>query len=456
MRQTKIISSQRVRRALRKYQREGLYYAGKQQNPALLWEMRLGKSLTVLRSLAVRFPASGRKLIIAPYSALYQWTLEFKAEGMTDSDYIFLTGTRKQRAKNLQIDTQFYLLNKEGWASVPQIANVNWQAVILDESTFIKNPKAKVSRFFCDNFRDVDSRWILTGMPAPESDLDYFQQLKFLDPSILGFKNFYDFRREFFVQTFQGKYSPTIEGGNYLNTRLAKYCSFLTREDVDLDVEKIFTKRNIKMRTSAWKTMQTLLREYILEVNEKLYSVTDNAGAKFIQARRICGGFVGDDLLFKEKMNVLLDLLKSELTHKQVIIYSEFINEIKTIHQILRKENITSDFIFGGNRANRFDILDNFRKGDIRVLVGQPTCFKHGVDLSCSDTIIYYSMPMSNETFGQSQDRIVNVSQRFTAHIICLICEWTIEEDIYIAMINKESTEKLRKRLVKRIQESIK
>lgn len=453
--QNKTILSQRTRRPLRKYQRGGVSYARTTENPAFFWEMRLGKSLTVLRSLVIRFLFQKKKLIVAPYSALYQWTKEFKSEGLTNRDFTLLIGTQKQRAENLKIDTQFYLLNKEGWSSIKQIINYIWQAVIIDESTFLKNPKTGVSNFFCRNFRDAESRWIMTGMPAPESPLDYYQQLKFLDPSILGFKNFYEFRNSLFVQTFQGKYSPTIAGEKYINERLAKHCSYLLREDVDLDIEKIFTKRNVKMKVKAWKTMQTLLREFILETDQELYEVSDSTGFVFANARRVCGGFVKKDFLFPEKMDALVELLKSELAHKQVIIYAEYIDEIKMISKVLVKEKITNNYIYGGNRESRFDILDAFCNGDIQILVGQSVCFKHGVDLSNSDTIIYFSLPMSNETFGQGQDRIVDVSRRFPANIISLVCENTIEEDIYTTMIQKDSKETMHKRIIKRIQETL-
>lgn len=452
----RVSASQRVRRALRRYQREALTDVGKRAFPALFPEMRLGKSLICLRSLAIRFPSSGRKLIVGPYSALYQWTKELKAEGLSERDIIFLTGTRKERAENLDKEGEFYLLNKEGWNCIQPVIDINWQSIILDESTFIKNPKSRVSRFFVNNFRNVENRWILTGMPAPESPLDYYQQLKFLDPDILGFVNYWKFRSTCFVQTFRGEYSLTIDGEKFLNERLAKHCYFLSRKDVNLDVEKIFTKRPIRMKVAARKVLQTLYREFIMEDDSQTYDVTDSAGTRWSWMRQICGGFIKKKFIFDDKLKELLELLKGEVAGRQVIIYAEYIHEIIFLSKKLTEEDIPNDYIFGGNREARFDILDAFIAGNFRVLVGQPVCFKHSVDLSNADTIIYYSLPISNETFGQSQDRIINVSTRFPAHIIALTCENTIEDDIYESVINKESKEQLHKRIIRRMQETIK
>lgn len=443
------------RRALRKYQRDALYYTLSRNNSALFMEMRLGKSLIALRSLSIKFKNRDKKLIVGPYSAIYQWIKELHLEGLTDKDITLLIGKKKERKEKLKKDTEFYLINKEGWFYLQEIALINWSSLILDESTFIKDPSTKVSRFYIDNFEHVPVKMILTGMPAPESELNYFQQLKFIDKNILGIENYWFFRQQYFNQIFQNDYRLTSKGEKFLNERLSKNCFFLTRKDVNLDIEKIFSVRKINMLSAAWKVMQTLSREFIIEYENEVLDVTDAAGEVFHWLRGIFGGFLKDKFIFEHKTNELIDLLKNELAGKQVIVYAEYIKEIEMISKLLTKHKIKNDYIYGGNRERRFDILDSFTNGGLRVLVGQPVCFKHGVDLSCSDTIIYYSLPLSNETYGQSQDRIVNVSTKYPALIIALICEHTIEEEIYTSIMNKESREKLQKRIIKRLQETI-
>ena len=165
-----------VRRPLRLYQRVMLQYCLSVQNPALFVQMRLGKTLVTIRSIRIR---QGRKiLIVAPYSALYSWSIELELE--QEQNTIELYGSRNERLQVL--DDQYatgkwFLLNKEGHRILPEIADFSFDIVVIDESTFIKAPYStrkgsQVTRFYCQNFRDAMHRYILTGTPAPESELD--------------------------------------------------------------------------------------------------------------------------------------------------------------------------------------------------------------------------------------------------------------------------------------------
>ena len=73
------------RRRLRPYQEQGVAYANRIRNPALFFQMRLGKTLPTIRwakSLKPRNPRAGlRALVVAPSGALGSWTRELELEG---------------------------------------------------------------------------------------------------------------------------------------------------------------------------------------------------------------------------------------------------------------------------------------------------------------------------------------------------------------------------------------
>jgi len=102
-------------RAMRIYQREAMRFLISRKRAALFMEMRLGKTLVVLRSL--RRVNANPILIVAPFSALGSWEGELASEGMLGA--VNLCG--KDRKKRLQALTDglnqgslFFLINREG------------------------------------------------------------------------------------------------------------------------------------------------------------------------------------------------------------------------------------------------------------------------------------------------------------------------------------------------------
>lgn len=438
-------------RPLYDFQRDVYYYTGQVQHPALFLQMRLGKTIITCRRLLHDFPNTSGILIAAPLCTLYGWEQELLKEGVPAKDICYLTGTRQERFDRLCNRSAFSLINKEGFLALPEIERHNWDAVVCDESTFLKNPKAKVTKFFCQHFRSVKRRFILTGTPAPESDTDLFQQLYFLDPRILGFKNFWEFRFQFFEQLRPYEWTITPEGKVWLGERLKKYCYTLSRKDVKLDVRKIYERRMVELPPVARKAYDTAESAFLLEIEGKVVGKTIYAMEKFIWLRRLCGGFVLGEHLHGAKADVLMELLLGELRHDQVVVWCQFLDEISILSGYLDKEKVHHTIIEGAVPGwRRVERMKDFQAGRARVLLAQPECFKYGVDLSCSDTVIYFSSPLGLETRLQSEDRLVNINKPSPILVIDLIARNTIEEDLYQASQNKDIRQDMLKQLIQR------
>ena len=66
--------------------------------------------------------------------------------------------------------------------------------IAVDESTTIKNPKAKRTKNILDLATMARYRRILTGAPVTKNPLDLFTQCYFLDPYHLDHQSYYSFR----------------------------------------------------------------------------------------------------------------------------------------------------------------------------------------------------------------------------------------------------------------------
>lgn len=443
-------------RSLRLNQKQALAYSCKVVHPAFFMEMRLGKTLVTIRW--AKYRRLWKNLIIGPYSVYKGWRDELALEDEEKWGVVPLFGTREERLQTLETNydtNKWFFLNKEGHLVVPEIADYSWDSVIVDESTCIKSHDSKITDFMCSNFREVKHRCILTGTPAPESELDYFSQLKFLDPQIFNEKNFWEFKRNNFGTIgFNTMISP--RGSKYLSNRLAKYCFFQTRADVNLGGEKIYEKRYVQM-SSEMKTMyKKIAKDFMIEINGKVVDATVYAHTKYLWLRRLCGGFVDGKMMFGDKVTELVYLLRTELKNQQVIVWCKFTDEIEYLSDYLTQVGFTVGMVYGKiPPKNRPMIQEAFQRKAFDIFLLQPGCFKYGVNLSCASTMIYYSTPESSETRQQSEDRTIDVSLATGCLIIDLIVEDSLEEDILLSLRKKENNQSMMRRIVQRMQKEL-
>ena len=445
-------------RALRPYQRRALAFLRALRRAALFMDMRLGKTLVVIR--AIKSDSRVRRvLIVAPGSAHYGWKRELAIEGEPPLvDLIGVAPARKKAAKAVQDAAPFFMprtwcfINCEGHRVLKEeLLAIEWDAVICDESTFLKNPKAKVSQLYAENFRGARWRVCMSGTPAPESELEYFQQMKFLGHNILG-SNYYEWRDANFVSPIESPHEWFIKkrGLERLTHKLARRCFFLKRSDAGCDERKVYEVRKVVMPAKARKAYTTLEEEFLLEAEGHETKKTVWSMTKFIWARRLAGGFYDTELMWDGKLRALLDLLEGELSREQVVVWADYILEGKAICERLGK---SAAYINGSVTPTKRDAIRTaFLSGKTRVLVCQPECFRHGVDLSCADTMVYYSSPLGLETRQQTEDRTIRIGKGTPALVIDMLTEESVDEDILTSLKRKEGRSARTRRLVQGAQ----
>lgn len=422
------------RKKLREYQKRCFAYARKEKHPALFMEMRLGKTLVAIRRAVLYPPMDPRRglkcLVVAPNSALGSWEDELISEKQT---FTYLKGTAKKRMETLKTSTTtWFLFNKEGHLALPEVAQYPWDVIILDESTFIKNPNAQVTKFFTGNFKNVPHKFVLTGTPNPEGDLDYVCQFMFLDNRFMGCSSFWEFRKKYYKPgPPHAPYDWTPKPG--VSDAIAKYVAersfVLRRKDVGLDKRKIRQIRYLDFDNETKKAYKKLECDWEVEYNGKDFSTIWN-GAVYSALRQMCGGFFMDKLSWNGKLNELVSLLTGELKHEQVVVWFAHNNEIKAAIKALGKERVA---VIKGDIsvARREEYRKQFQKGDIRILLVQLMCAEEGMNLSAADTAIYFSEPLGFKARKQTEDRILDVDQKGPLLFIYLLVRNSVDIDIH-------------------------
>jgi len=467
-------------RVLRPYQRKALYFTLDKAYNALFLDMRLGKTLITIRSIRSKlFDRVQSVLIVCPYSAFPAWHNELLNEGYKEEEITFLIGTKAKRRKIFEIakarcldnTVKWFIINVEGWRALQEITLKKWQVMIIDESYCLQSPphiskKTKVmctSKFFTTYFREVPLKYILTGTPAPESELNYFMQLFFLDKGILQEENYWKFRSRYFIQYEKNQWAISEKGKAYLARRLSTCAYFLSRKDVNLGGEKIYERRLIQVDKVTRKIYNDIWTNFVVKVGDEIRDVTDIGGVRFIWARRLLGGFVTlqdiriqnqeaytFEFIFSGKIDELKSLLSGELKGQQVVVWAEFTNEINLIFEKIYLDYKTCIIDGSVSQDDRNCIENRFRSGHIQILICQPQATQYSRDFSTADTEIFYSTPVSLKTRIQAEDRLISTKTNSTL-VIDFTCESTIEEDIVESLKKKESKQAMIKRIVQRL-----
>lgn len=428
-------------------------YTLKHQHPALFMEMRMGKTLVAIRRIQMYKPLSRKLkvLIVTTYSAFSGWNETLQGE--QEFDRIKIVGTRKQRLDNLRVDMKWSIINWQGFLVVPEIATLPWDVVVLDESPFIKNPRTLVSRFYTKNFKAVPHRWILTGTPAPESPLNYFQQMLFLDNGeTLQSENYWKFRMKHFRPIFHD-WKPTLRGRRFIRKQLAERVVFMTRKDFKLGPKKIYKTRTLDFPQKIKTIYKTAVEEFILE-DGKMELKTNYAMVKFNWLRKLCSGLIEDRHEWDGKASELHYLISSELKDQKIVVFCDYVLEVNTLVKFLKKKRTLGiEWVHGKvKQIRRDEIVKRFEHGGCRIIVAQPDCFTYGADLSAADTVIYYSTPLKNITRKQTEDRIVSVENKTPVLVIDLVVKDSIEEDILKSYRDKMSDASRMESIIKKLQ----
>lgn len=419
-------------RALFPHQVQALDYAQSRHAIGLLMEMRLGKSLVAIRWARYRHPRRGRVLVVTPLSVIPSWHDELVREQIPATRIYVVRGTARQRRQLARPAVPgWFLVNYETVLADPQLVQYPWDAIILDESTRIRNPKAKITKLLLRHTGHIPDRAILTGMPNPESHMDFFCQMQFLYGTFLDCTNFWVFRkRYFYADQFGYNWVPRYNTVDRIKRTVHDTCFVRTRAQTAIGGTKIYETRNIPATPEQLRATRTIMRDYAYGDLQTKWATT-----RTLWLARVAGGFppnVNDPtVLSNKKIQEVLSLLKTELRGQPVVIWFRFNRELHAVVRALVEHKYRVRAITGATPAEERGMIRRlFQSGQLDCLCLQIKTGKFGLDLSRASTAIYYSNSYEYEERAQSEDRIVHPTTRHPLLLIDLVTEKSADEAI--------------------------
>lgn len=417
---------------------------------ALLMDMGTGKSITILSHVL----ANGLTpcLIVTKNSIKANWRVELEKVGVNADDVVVLDGSTTRKRTLLSQDKRFFILNYESFRLLKdEIAAKKFQTIILDESTAIKNPTAKVSKAILAVSPKIPNRFILTGTPITNDPLDAFNQFAFLDSKILFYYNFYAFKNYYCVMVercINGRHFKDVVAFKNLDELVGRVQphSFMIKKEDCLDLPpKVYETRMIEMPDEQRRIYESLADELVAEVSTTERVVVENILVKILRLQQILGGFAttenGAVVRVKEnKTDELLDVLDEIGKDKRVVVWARFLAEIHHIENTLKGRGYKVKSIYGDVKTDeRQNIVDELNRGDIQIIVAQQQTAGYGLNITGASYAIYFSNDWSLQNRQQSEDRIYRIGQTQKTTIIDIFYKDTIEETIIKALKTKKT-----------------
>ena len=417
------------------HQRDMIAHLEANQNTALLVEMRLGKS----HALISAFNNVDRVLVVCPKSVMAVWREELHRDRIGSVCLVTSSGLHDYR------DTfRWTVMNYEAAMRIPEKYRERFDVVILDEAVRIKNPQAKVTKFFVTNFRNA-RRVVASGNIAPESPLEYFSPMKFVYGKWMGCANYWQFRKTYFSSDIQGWtwWPKNKDIRERIKSAVKSHSFILTRKQAGLANQKIYEKRYVELPKNVRALYKKMENEFALTLPSGKEIEVQHVVAQVSYLSQLCGGGTKDESLADHKIKELVELLTGELAKEQVVVWFRYNFEIGRVVMTLMKTKIKFDSLIGDSDIDeRKSIQDQFTKGEIRVLLIQIKVGLYGLNLSKASTAIYFSNPLSSNERVQSEDRIEHNDKSEPLLYIDILSKDTIDEDIYAALKQKHRQSK--------------
>lgn len=430
--------SQPFPRPLFPHQADALNFCKAKTAIPLFLQMRLGKTKVVIEHLRRAEPPV---LVVAPLTTLLSWKEELVAEGESETSFCTVVGNPEERKRELSRHCKWFLINYEGILSTPAIQLKAWKVIILDESSRIRNPKSKISRILSEEFPLVQKKVILSGNPAPESPLDFFQQFKFLQGNFMGFENFWKFRISKFFMPHPSvhKWIPKPGVQEAVRKYIQEHSFVLSKENAGLGNLKFYQHRTIPMEDEQKKIIRRIEDEFLLEYGENVEILTKWIPVQFCWMSQVAGGFVNGKLKFRGKMQELKSLLQNELSGESVVVWFRYNCELFEAKRALALAGVSCRGLCG---LDSFSVRETtklaFRNKEFEVLLLQSRVGMFSLDLSVASTSIYYSNYYSHEVRSQSEERIEHPSKKEPLLIVDLVTGGSLDEDVLKSLRKKK------------------
>lgn len=382
-------------------------------------------------------------LVVCPLNAFEAWRSEFIAVFDNKRSLFFMNLKEKKYSSNGAIRTDWgrsnvILINYEALEGKLTILNelINAKTMLVfDEVHRIKNPLGHRARVALSLGIESRYHYALTGTPIPNTYKDIYNFLNLL------YGNEYE---SYFGWNINDLTAPDMEE---INDRIYPFFWRTNKRDLNVppaEEDFIFSEQPspeqrdlvnviyecesnilaLYIRLLQASTNPTLLNskiDYLQlgyvddEVNYSVFGALDDEEYEKAKLKRYQELNLTQikSSKFEKGIEVVLDLVRQD---KKVIIWAIFIDTMQKIKQRLLKNGVSVNLIYGATPKHlRVDMINDFRDGDIEVLISNPATLGESISLHQSvHDAVYFEYDFNLTFMLQSRDRIHRLGLKST------------------------------------------
>lgn len=306
-------------------------------------------------------------------------------------------------------------------------------AIIVDESSFIKNIYAKRTARLLDMSKLVEYKLILSGTPITKNLGDLYTQITFLSEKILGYKAFKEFEHNHIQYDLYTGKVKAYHNARYFFDKMEPYVVFLKQKDVLPLPEQCYEKVNISLTEDERTSYDTVKQEFanidisawnstvIFALFTKLQIIVANAEHKVTELEK-----------FKDKKCIVWTKFKEE---QDRISHLGFCINGATPHKL------------------RAELLNKWRETG-GMLIASINIMSYGFNLQDCAIEIFYSNTFDWAVRYQAEKRIHRVGQMNKCLYIDFTTDMKIDGIISKSLKKKQNTIDAFGRIIKEIQDA--
>ena len=411
------------------HQQIALGYLRMNNSFALFLEQGTGKTLPTLIRIGELLSTGRAKnaLVVCPKAVIGSWERDVEK---LDED-----------AKSACLEKMTVINYDRVWRD-PNYYQQKWDIIVLDEAHYIKRHSTKRSKACLQMSCDAKYRYILTGTPINNGQLESIWALyAFLKPYRTG-------RGKVYSEIFGGSYYKFLDDYAYLNQwhQPYKYHNLSS-------LQRIINSYSYRVLKSECLDLPDKLPDEIYDIEclekdkynrlmktsaiEEMDIVAENPLARLTKLRQLCSGYISNEGEITpvkcEKIAVLKEFMEN--WEKKLVIFAQYTYSIDAISKLLLDMCISHMVLDG--RTKYHNCWKMFQSDpDIQVIVCQYESASAGIDLYAADTMLFYEPTLSSNTLEQAKDRIHRVGQNHKCSYIHFITKGTVERAIYRTVSN--------------------
>ena len=406
------------------HQRETAAFLTTHKRGIVLNDMGTGKTLSALwaADYLMSIGAVKRVLIIGSMSNMKETWADSIFESLIHRTYAVLHGTAARRRKLLATDTDFCIINHDGFEIIAKDAAGKFDLIIVDEAAALRNPSTdrfRVLRKYVDDHRDC-RLWLMTGTPTPNEPTDAWALAKLVGSPTLS-STYTGFRDKVMMKLGKWKMVPRPNSPEIVAQVLVPSIRFERADCVDLP-EVIYQTRKVQLSDEQKKAYKAMLKHLIVEAESGAITAANEA-VKAQKLVQIACGVAYDEkgnvveLDSKPRISELLECLE-QLGGKAIVFVP-----LKGVQHMLKRhlcKKYKVEVINGDVSLNiRTEVFREFQHGSgVDIILAHPGTMAHGLTLTSAKAIIWYGPTTSNEQYTQANARTERIGKKHTTMLI--------------------------------------